>query len=188
MKKAAHIILTLTFLGIIAGALLAVVNNWASPRIEANKKAETERAIFLVQPEGKSYDQLKEADFEVYKVFDKNKSFVGYSLVFEGNGFQGKIRLMVGLTGDMDRITSLEVLEQSETPGLGNRVAEAPFKDQFNNLANSPSVAWVKGIKPSKSNEIQAITGATISSKSVVAIVNAGILKLKDFVKKEGIK
>ncbi len=185
MKKAAHIILTLTFLGIAAGALLAVVSSWASPLIEANKKAETERAIFLVHPEGKSYEPLKATGLEAYKVFDKDKKFSGYSLVFEGNGFQGKIRLMVGLTEDLNSITSLEVLEQSETPGLGNRVVEAPFKDQFNKLVNIPSVEWVKGVKPSKPNEIQAITGATISSKSVVAIVNAGVSKLKDFVKKE---
>jgi len=186
MKKTVHIILTLTFIGAVAGGLLAMVNNWASPRIAANKKAETERAIFLVQPEGKTYEPVNDAGFEAYKVFDAKKNFIGYSLAYEGNGFQGNIRLMVGLTKDMNRITSLEILEQSETPGLGSRVAEAPYKVQYKNLVTTPTITWVKGVKPSKPNQIQAITGATISSKSVVAIVNAGIKKLRDFEKKEG--
>ena len=186
MKKALHIILTLTFIGIIAGGLLAMVSSWAAPLIEANKKAETERAIFLVHPEGKTYENINNIGFEAYKVFDNNKNFSGYSLAYEGNGFQGMIRLMIGLTKDMNKITSVEILEQSETPGLGSIIAEASFKNQFNNLVAVPSIAWVKGAKPSRRNEIQAITGATISSKSTVAIINAGIKKLKEFEQKEG--
>ncbi len=93
---------------------------------------------------------------------------------------------MVGLAKDMNKITSLEILEQSETPGLGSKVADASYKDQYNNLVTVPTITWVKGVKPSKPNEIQAITGATISSKSVVGIVNAGIKKLRDFEHKEG--
>jgi len=179
MKNVIHMILTLSIIGVIAGGLLAGVSEWATPLIEANKKAETEKAIFVVQPEGKSYEKLS-ADFEVYKVFDEAKNALGYSLVYEGNGFQGKIRLMVGLTDDLSKITSMEVLEQSETPGLGTKVTEDPYKGQYKNLVTSPQIEWVKGTPPSKPNEIQAITGATISSKSVVAIVNAGIVRMRE--------
>ena len=93
---------------------------------------------------------------------------------------------MIGLTPDLERITSLEILEQVETPGLGTKVTEEPYKGQYKNLVTSPKIEWVKGKAPSKPNEIQAITGATISSKSVVAIVNEGIAKVKD-LKKRGI-
>ena len=73
----------------------------------------------------------------------------------------------------------LEVLEQVETPGLGTKVTEEPFTSQFVNLNVNPEITWVKGIKPQNPNEIQAITGATISSKAIVRIINEGVKKLR---------
>ncbi|GAB6281561.1 MAG: RnfABCDGE type electron transport complex subunit G [Ignavibacterium sp.] len=180
MKKIVHIILTLTLIGIVAGAILSRVDNWSKPLIAANQKAETERAIFLVNPSGKIYEEIKNIDCEVYKVFDINHNLIAYSFVYNGNGFQGNIKMMIGVKPDLNNITAIEILEQSETPGLGTKVTEEPFKNQFKNLNNSPSITWVKGKKPSEPNQIEAITGATISSKSVVAIVNNGIAKLRD--------
>ena len=92
---------------------------------------------------------------------------------------------MIGLQSDLNKITSIEILNQTETPGLGTRVTEPPYKDQYIGLITVPKIEWVKGKPPSKINEIQAITGATISSKSVVAIVNDGVTELKK-LKNEG--
>ena len=186
--KVAHIIATLTLIGIIAGGSLSLVNNWAAPKIALNQKAETERAIFLVHLNGKRYEEIKKAGFEVYKVFNEKDSSVGYSLVYAGNGFQGKIKLMIGLTEDFNKITSIEVLEQSETPGLGTKILESPYKDQYNGLTPTPSIKLVKGVEPSSPNEVKAITGATISSRSVVAIVNEGVSKLKELESKGALK
>ena len=179
MKAVIHIIATLTIIGIIAGGSLSYVNNWANPLIEANKKAETEKAIFLVNPTGKSYEKIPNAGFEIYKVKDEAKNDIGYSLVTEGNGFQGKIRMMLGLSTDMNKITMYEILEQSETPGLGTKILDDPFKKQFTGLNSVPKVEWVKGKAPSKPNEIQTITGATISSKAVVVIINNALEKAR---------
>lgn len=179
MKQVVHIITTLTLIGVIAGGSLSLVNNWAAPRIAINQKAETERAIFLVHLDGKKYEELKNAGFEVYKVFDEADSSVGYSLVYSGNGFQGKIKLMIGLSDDINKITSIEVLEQSETPGLGTKILEPPYKDQYNGLVTTPAIKLVKGVEPSNPNEVQSITGATISSRAVVTIVNDGVAKLR---------
>jgi Na+-translocating ferredoxin:NAD+ oxidoreductase subunit G len=184
MKKVIHMIATLSIIGIIAGGLLAGVNGWAIPLIEANKKSETERAIFLVNPEGKSYEAVPNAGFEIYKVLDDAKKVIGYSLAYEGNGFQGKIRIMLGLNEDMKNLTMYEVLEQSETPGLGSKITDEQFKKQFNGLIAEPNVAWVKGKAPSKPNEIQTITGATISSKSLVAIINEALIKARSLKEK----
>lgn len=186
--KVAHIIATLTLIGIIAGGSLSLVNNWAAPKIAFNQKAETERAIFLVHLDGKRYEEIKNAGFEVYKVFNQADSSVGYSMVYSGNGFQGKIKIMIGLTEDLNKITSIEILEQSETPGLGTKILEPPYKDQYNGLTPTPSIKLVKGIEPSSPNEVKAITGATISSRSVVAIVNEGISKLKALESKGALK
>lgn len=188
MNKVTQMLLVLTSIGIIAGGLLAMVNDWASPLIAANKKAETEAAIFRVQSEGKSYEKINNAGFEVYKVMSEDSQVIGYALVYEGNGFQGKIRLICGLTEDLEKIKSMEILEQVETPGLGTKVTETPFTDQFKMLQTSPTINWVKGVPPSEPNEIQAITGATISSKAVVAIINNGISQMKKLRDAGGLK
>jgi electron transport complex protein RnfG len=188
MNKVIQMLLVLTGIGIIAGGLLAMVDGWADPLIAANKKAETEAAIFRVQSEGKSYEALANAGFEVYKVKNEKADEVGYTVVYEGNGFQGKIRLICGLSADLEKILAVEILEQIETPGLGTKVTEAPFTDQFKQLETSPSVNWVKGIEPENPNEIQAITGATISSKAVVEIINNGIEQMKKLRDAGGLK
>ncbi len=184
MKQIIVIVSALTIIGVIAGGSLSLVNNWAAPKIALNLKAETERAIFLVHPEGKRYEVIKDAGFEVYKVFNEKDSLTGYSLVYDGNGFQGKIKLMIGLSEDLNKTTSIEILEQSETPGLGTKILEPPYKDQYNGLEVNPPVILVKGAEPSNPNEVQSITGATISSKAVVTIVNEGIAKLKSIENK----
>jgi electron transport complex protein RnfG len=179
MKTVIHMIATLTIIGVISGGILFVVSDWADPLIAANQKAETERAIFLVHPEGKTYEEVNSKEIESYKVFDEQKNLIGFSLVYDGNGFQGKIRLMIGLSADLNEVSSIEVLEQVETPGLGNKITEEPFKKQFNFLPNTPEIIWVKNEQPDQPNEIQAITGATISSKAVVAIINSGVEKMR---------
>jgi H+/Na+-translocating ferredoxin:NAD+ oxidoreductase subunit G len=179
MKLVFHMLVTLTIIGIISGALLSEINSWAAPKIEANRKAETERAIFVVQSNATKYNKIEDVDFELYEVFDDNDSSLGYALPYEGNGFQGKIRLIVGINKDLTNLLGLEVLEQVETPGLGTKVTELPFTNQFEELLVNPEILSVKGIEPQKPNEIQAITGATISSKAIVRIINDGIKRLR---------
>lgn len=188
MNKVAQMIIVLTSIGIISGGLLAVVSGWAEPLIAANQKAETEAAIFRVQPDGKKYQQVENSGFELYKVMNENNQTTGYALVYEGNGFSGKIRLIAGLSNDLNNISAIEILEQVETPGLGTKITEQPFTSQFKNLETNPKIDWVKGEKPDRSNEIQTITGATISSKAVVAILNDGISRLKKLRDNGGLK
>ncbi len=179
MKTVISMLAALTIIGIASGGGLAKVDEWARPLIAANKKAATERAIFLVQPTAKSYEHVGTVEYELYRVFDETKNTIGYALPWEGNGFQGKIRMMVGVSADLQSLSAIEVLEQVETPGLGTKVTEPPFCDQFKRLNADPAVEWVKGVPPTKENEIQAITGATISSKAIVEIVNNGLAALR---------
>lgn len=179
MKTVIKMLVTLSLIGIISGALLSQISGWAAPKIEMHRKAATEKAIFMVQPNGKDYEKVDTIDFELYKIFDENKNVIGYAMPFEGNGFQGKIRIMIGVKENLNQLVGLEVLEQIETPGLGTKVTEEPFTKQFIDLIAEPKVDWVKGVPASKKNEIQAITGATISSVAIVDIVNAGLQKLR---------
>lgn len=183
MSTTVKMMITLGVIGIVSGGFLFGINDWAAPKIEFHRVEETKAAIFEVVPSAANYEKIQPSPFEVFKVFDKNKKQIGYALPYEGNGFQGKIRLMLGISSDLKTLTGLKILEQLETPGLGAKVADEPFTGQFSNLSAVPQVNYVKGKKPENPNEIQAITGATISSKSVVFIVNAGIEALRNMEK-----
>lgn len=184
MKTVIQMLVVLTGIGLISGGLLFQISSWADPLIAVNKQKATEEAIYIVQPEGKSYEKLSAEGFEGYKVFGGNKDLIGYAFVYEGNGFQGKIRTMIGIQPDLSKISFIEILEQSETPGLGTKVTEEPFKNKFKGLNSKANIGWVKEGASPKDNEIIAITGATISSKSVVAIIDSGLKKLRTL--KEG--
>ncbi len=179
MKQVLVMVLTLGTVAIISGGILSRVNAWAQSLITANLDATTEQAVFMVQPAGERYEKVEGVDFTVYRVFDSDDRFVGYAMVYEGTGYQGTIRLMAGLNEDLSQIVAIEVLEDSETPGLGALINEEKFKDQFKGLVTSPAITWVKGAAPSMPNEVQAITGATISSRAVVDIINEGVAELR---------
>lgn len=179
MKQALAMVLALCLVAIISGGVLSLVNSWAQPQVAANLEAATEQAVFLVQPEGERYEVLEGVEFTVYQVFDADDRLVGYAMVYEGKGYQGTIRLMAGLNEDLTEIVAIEVLEDSETPGLGALINEDKFKNQFKGLETSPEIAWVKGAAPSEPNQVQAITGATISTRAVVDILNEGVADMR---------
>jgi electron transport complex protein RnfG len=179
MKVRLKMVLILTLFACISGGVLSMVYIISNPLIEANMLEEQNRSIFLVVPEAKSYDEVKKEGVFYFDCKDAEGRTVGIALPAKGNGYQGIIRLMVGLTPDLGKITGLAVLEQVETPGLGGRIGEKEFQDQFKEVNTDPSVGWVKNKAPDKDTDIQAVTGATISSRSVVSIVNKSIQELK---------
>ena len=188
MKIILSMLVTLSLIGVVSGGGLAMVSSWADPLIAANKKAATEEAIFQVQTEAKEYEKVESVEYELYRVFDESGTPIGYALPWEGNGFQGKIRIMIGLNSEATTIKAIEVLEQVETPGLGTKVTEDPFRGQFAGLPAEPQVNWVKGAPPTKDNEVQTITGATISSVAIVEIVNDGLKNLRQDLAQGGVQ
>ena len=96
MRQPAKMILVLAIVGLISGASLAFVYKYAAPQIEANQKKELESAIFNIFPSGADYEIIDQEN-KVYTVFGKNGSNIGYAFVAKGNGYQGEIKLMVGL-------------------------------------------------------------------------------------------
>ena len=71
------------------------------------------------------------------------------------------------------------MLDQKETPGLGNKIVEAPWRDQFVNRATNVLLKVTK-TKTAGGDEIRSVTGATISSESVCEIVNGTVADLRD--------
>jgi len=186
-------LLVLTVIGAVSGGILAGVFHVADPLIQANREKELKEAIFVVLPEAKDYKILEKgidkAKVIVYQGLDADGRPVGLAFIADGGGFQGNIRIMVGLSVDYLKLKGIKVLEQNETPGLGNRIKEPAFEGQFKGLEIKPKVEYIKYRKPEKPNQITAITGATISSDAVVKNINNAVEKvLKAFPKEEVLK
>jgi electron transport complex protein RnfG len=168
-------------LGLLYGGALAAVQTTLSGKIEANKKAET-YAVIPDLVSGADAGQTQERmvtgengkETRVYQVFGSDGSHLGWVLPAEGTGFADKIELLVGLDVEVARITGMYVINQKETPGLGDYISSKGFEDRFRNKPADQPLVVVKA-EPSESNEVRAITGATISSESVAGIINQAL-------------
>lgn len=188
MKNVIKMFLNLTIIGVLSGVILAGVFEVANPYILLNKEKELKEAIFIVLPGAEDYDVIEKGEkgkksthkgkFTVYRGLDADGEPVGIAFKAEGVGFQGNIVLMVGLGMDYLELKGIKILEQLETPGLGNRIGEDQFEDQFRGVKIKPRVEYIKYRKPEKPNQIQAITGATISSDAVVKNINRAISEI----------
>lgn len=193
MNNVLKMFLNLTVIGALTGGILAAIFGVADPLIQANKEKELKESIFVVLPEAKDYRVMEKTigkeKLTVYKGIDADGAPVGIAFKAEGNGFQGKIVTMVGLGLDYMKLKGIKVLEQLETPGLGNRIKEPAFEGQFKGVEIKPRIEYIKNRKPEKPNQIQAITGATISSDAVVKNLNNAIEKvLREFPVEEVLK
>ena len=193
MNKVLKMFLNLTVIGVLAGGLLAVIFSVADPLIQANKEKELKESIFVVLPEAKDYVVMEKTvgkqKLTLYKGIDGFGNAVGVAFKAEGSGFQGKIVTMVGLGLDYLQLKGIKVLEQLETPGLGNRISEDSFQRQFKGIEVKPRIEYIKNRKPEKPNQIQAITGATISSDAVVKHINKSVeMVLREFPIEEVLK
>ena len=182
MNKSIQMIIVLGLVGLISGTSLVLVYRYATPLIELNQKKELEEAIFKIIPEGTRYETVTEGEEAFFKVYEKN-NLLGYAFIAEGNGYQGKIKMISGIKKDLVTMYGIEILESVETPGLGGEITCNKFKSQFRGLKFLPEIVVLKEAGKN-ANEIQAVTGATISSKSVANILNERIAKIIEILKR----
>ncbi|MCD5401795.1 RnfABCDGE type electron transport complex subunit G [candidate division NPL-UPA2 bacterium] len=176
-------VIVLAAVGVISGGGLAKVYRWAAPLIEQQRLKRLKEAIFAVLPQAEDYRAEERKGLIIYRGLDGEGNPVGIALEVEGPGFQGKIRLMIGLDNQLERLLGIEVLDSLETPGLGGKIADQEFKDQFQGLAVRPKIIYVRNRDPAtprRPGEIDAITGATISSAAVVDMINEGIARVRE--------
>lgn len=105
-------------------------------------------------------------------IFPAKKAGKTFAVALEGKGkgFAGLIGVMVGVSKD-GKLLDIGITSHSETPGIGSRVAEASFTEKF------------KGLKAEVGVKIDSISGATYSSKGVIAAVNQAIGYVNNFSK-----
>lgn len=115
---------------------------------------------------------------EVFKIVDAGQ-LKGYTVKFFGPGLWGSITGYVSLSEDTNKVIGVDFLNHSETPGLGGRISEAWFRDQFRDVNLASNGDYIK-YKPAQGAQIDAISGATLTSSAVKNILNDSISKFKD--------
>lgn len=160
-------------LGLLFGAALAGIDSKLSPIIARNQKEETYGQIPQLVP-GADVTKTEEVDVGAFrktlKILDADGKHIGWVVRAEGMGYSDKIKALIGLDAEAKTITGVYVLEQKETPGLGSKIA-SPWNEQFDGKPVEPPLVVVKH-KPAEDNQIEAISGATISSSALTRIVN----------------
>ena len=181
-----RLVLTLAIAGLVSGVAIIGIYESTLPTITANKARELREAVFKVLPGVSQMQALVHRDGElivvevpdkvepvIYGGYDEQGDFVGYAMPAAGPGFQDTIAILYGYKPGEKIVVGMEVLESRETPGLGDKIyKDAEFVGGFSALSVEPEILAVKNGTKSQPNEIDAITGATISSKAVVRIIN----------------
>jgi electron transport complex protein RnfG len=181
------LIAALGLAGLFSGLVLVGVYQLTLPLIQANQARALQEAVFKVLPgivrmqemtptDGglAPTEEAQDVEQVVYAGYGASDELVGYAIPGEGAGFQDAIKLIYGYKPDERIIVGMEVLESRETPGLGDKIVKDPnFRKNFESLAVDPEIVPVAPGSKSAPNEIDTITGATISSKSLIKIINA---------------
>jgi Na+-translocating ferredoxin:NAD+ oxidoreductase subunit G len=170
-----NMVLSLTLISLVSSACLGFVYEFTKKPIELSILNKKLNAIKLVVPEftnnpNEEMFRLATGDGDSLEIYParKDDTIVGYAVnTFTSKGFSGNISLMAGFKPD-GTIFNITVLEQKETPGLGTKMTEPEFKDQFND--KNPADFELKVKKDG--GPVDAITAATISSRAFCDAVN----------------
>lgn len=189
MKKIIHDTLCLVVITLVAGVCLAFAHEITADPIakaEAEERAASYRRVY---PEAKDFSEIGELsalcekaspDFaagvtvkEALSALDENGNVLGCVVsVTSANGYGGDIVMSLGVSGD-GTITGFTVTAMSETPSLGAYCTEDWFADQFKGIS-APQIRYTKDGR-TEPDQIDAISGATRTTKAVTEAVNGGL-------------
>ena len=187
-----RLIATLAVAGVLAGILIATVNQHTKPIIDAYRAEQLRLAVYEVLPDAERYttfylvdgalsatlpEGAKESEYKrIYAGYDGSGGPVGVALSRGESGFQDVILVILGFDPASNTVSGMKVLESKETPGLGDKIfKDQAWVDQFFARPQTPLIPVKPGSGKGRPGEIDTITGATISTKAVIQIVNNAI-------------
>ena len=180
------LIVTVVFIALVSGIYLATRDN-----VLRNERLYLMRAVLYAAdiqvPEDAAAIESRYNDL-VQEVLDSDDNLLYYELegagyVFPafGPGLWGEIEAVVGFDRELRRITGVDFIKQNETPGLGARISEDWFRDQFRGKTG-PFSRVPEGTETRSPTEFDAITGATITSTAIQNILNDTIKEAPDIL------
>lgn len=152
----------------VATALLGLTNSVTEKKIQEVAAQSAAEARLRVCENAEKFDEKTDKNGNTYfEAKDKNGETVGFAITTEDKSYGGKIEVMTGFSAD-GKITGVEILTIDDTPGLGMNAKKESFRNEY--LGKTGTLTVSKGA--SADNEIQALTGATITSNAVTRCVN----------------
>ncbi len=139
-------------------------------RIEANRQAHQQALLESLAPQGTAKLVASQAVGKRWQALDESGALLATLQHSSAVGYAGPIELLVALTPQR-RVTAVRVVDHRETPGLGDAIEyrKSPWIDQFEGLARHQLDLAPQGA-------IDALTGATITSRAVIQAVNKALL------------
>ncbi len=192
MKGKISMFVFIIVLGSILTTTLVAVDTYTKPLIEKNqelkRKASILHAFEIPYYKKEMIDQvflenIRGRGSEEKKYYLSKDGRIAF--LFIGAGLWGPVEGVLAMDKDMKFIKRVEIMHQEETPGLGSRIAERAFLTQFSNKAFTPQLILVAEGRSQANNEIDGITGATMSSKAFIEILNAHYKEFSQIVSGE---
>ena len=178
MKDIIKVTINLVIICGLAGIILS--STWAVTdpvKVKAEAR-ELEESLKALMPSADNIKEVKKITIAgkegaIYKAMSGGKT-VGYVVQSYGKGYSSFIKLLVAVDPEM-KVTGIDVLKHGETPGLGDQITTPWFKGQFKGKGIENLVV----IRGETDKDIQAISGATISSRGVTKGVKEAVETLQ---------
>lgn len=162
--------LILFIICLVTTSFLSVTNLMTRDKIaEINKQTETSSRE-LVLPGTKEFEDSKD---NTYAIGKKGNEITGYVFTTKTKSYGGDLSTMTGISKD-GKVTGVVILSISDTPGLGLNAQKESFRDQYKKAAPENGFEVVKSGNAGD-GQINAMTGATITSNAVTECVNEAI-------------
>lgn len=192
MRDSLHTLIYAVVLGVVCAALLTGANRTLAARQKANEEADNLRSVLAVlgvkvAKDASSEELLETFHKSVHKTkvggrdgFEKGKENGPVALEFKGPGLWGEITGYLALEPDRRTIRGIAFPKQEETPGLGGDIKEPWFRKRFvgKRIVGEGGVAGLHLVPPGEAegaNEVDAITGATLTCRKVESMLNLAI-------------
>ncbi|NLL18037.1 MAG: RnfABCDGE type electron transport complex subunit G [Clostridia bacterium] len=171
MRDALKLVLTLGLVTAISGGVLGLFYNYTMPIVEARQMTDMiEKGFKGVLPEAHTFRSVEngqgekpEGVTEIYEGLDQGGQRIGIAFETAAQGFEGPIVMAVGVDPGTETVVGIKIMSHTETPGMGARIEEESFTNQFQH--KSLADPFMVG------SDIDGITAATISSKAVAGTV-----------------
>lgn len=178
MREILNMVVVLTLICTVSGFSLALVHSVTKEPIEYAKLKNVKEPAVKAVLSGYDNDPIKDrVSFPVgadkrgrpmsLVAFPAKKGGKTFAVAFESSakGYKGEVGVMMGVDVEKKAITGISIVTHTETPGLGAKITESAFTDPFKDKSLEKDLA---------KDQINSLSGATISTNAVLAAVNSG--------------